>query len=96
MRVDTRKAAPLSGSISAAFSVLEVFAGLLSAACHDYDHPGRTNAFLTATKNPLVRVDGSILGGWAGILVYLVGVVVGGAVLDGWCGGWCYVGWVWW
>lgn len=63
VRVDTRKAAPLSGSISAAFSVLEVFAGLLSAACHDYDHPGRTNAFLTATKNPLAVLynDRSVL-----------------------------------
>ena len=43
-----------SGNIASAFSILEVFACYLAAAMHDFDHPGRTNAFLVATRNPLV------------------------------------------
>lgn len=27
----------------------------VAAAMHDYDHPGRTNAFLVATNAPQVR-----------------------------------------
>ncbi len=45
----------MSGNIASAFSILEVLACYLAAAMHDFDHPGRTNAFLVATKNPLVR-----------------------------------------
>jgi hypothetical protein len=44
----------LGGSIASALSILEVFACYMAAAMHDFDHPGRTNAFLVATKNPLV------------------------------------------
>ena len=58
VRAEVSKPSSVSGSMSSAFSILEVFAGLLAAACHDYDHPGRTNAFLTATKNPLVSKCG--------------------------------------
>ena len=42
------------GNIASAFSILEVFACYMAAALHDFDHPGRTNAFLVATKSPLV------------------------------------------
>ena len=45
----------LTGNIASAFSILEVFACYMAAAMHDFDHPGRTNAFLVATKSPLVR-----------------------------------------
>ena len=34
---------------------LERFALYSAAAMHDYDHPGRTNAFLVATLSPQVR-----------------------------------------
>ena len=43
------------GNIASAFSILEVFACYMAAAMHDFDHPGRTNAFLVATHNPLVN-----------------------------------------
>lgn len=46
---------PSGGNIASALSILEVFACYMAAAMHDFDHPGRTNAFLVATKNPLVR-----------------------------------------
>lgn len=36
---------------------LELMALFTAAAMHDYDHPGRTNAFLVATSAPQV-------GGW--------------------------------
>ncbi|KFR11247.1 cGMP-inhibited 3',5'-cyclic phosphodiesterase B, partial [Opisthocomus hoazin] len=34
------------------FSALELMALYVAAAMHDYDHPGRTNAFLVATNAP--------------------------------------------
>ncbi len=37
---------------------LELMALYVAAAMHDYDHPGRTNAFLVATNAP--QVTGSI------------------------------------
>lgn len=40
----------LSGNIPA----LELMALYVAAAMHDYDHPGRTNAFLVATSAPQV------------------------------------------
>jgi hypothetical protein len=53
----------LGGSIASALSILEVFACYMAAAMHDFDHPGRTNAFLVATKNPLAILynDKSVL-----------------------------------
>jgi len=33
---------------------LELMALFTAAAMHDYDHPGRTNAFLVSTASPLV------------------------------------------
>ena len=54
-RVESRKCSSVAGNLASAFSVLEVLGCLLAAACHDFDHPGKTNAFLTATRNPLVR-----------------------------------------
>lgn len=41
----------LSGNIPA----LELMALYVAAAMHDYDHPGRTNAFLVATSAPQVN-----------------------------------------
>uniref|UniRef100_A0ABI7YH70 Phosphodiesterase n=1 Tax=Felis catus TaxID=9685 RepID=A0ABI7YH70_FELCA len=43
----------LSGNIPA----LELMALYVAAAMHDYDHPGRTNAFLVATSAPQVNDD---------------------------------------
>ena len=42
----------LSGNIPA----LELMALYVAAAMHDYDHPGRTNAFLVATSAPQVNL----------------------------------------
>lgn len=42
----------LSGNIPA----LELMALYVAAAMHDYDHPGRTNAFLVATSAPQVTL----------------------------------------
>lgn len=41
----------LAGNIPA----LELMALYVAAAMHDYDHPGRTNAFLVATSAPQVN-----------------------------------------
>ena len=43
------------GIMGANFPPLELMALYTAAAMHDYDHPGRTNAFLVATHAPLVR-----------------------------------------
>lgn len=43
-----------SGIMGSNFLALELMAMLTAAAMHDYDHPGRTNAFLIATCHPLV------------------------------------------
>ena len=41
----------------------EKLAVLLAAAIHDYDHPGKTNAFLISTRDPLALLynDRSVL-----------------------------------
>ncbi|GFS83658.1 cGMP-inhibited 3',5'-cyclic phosphodiesterase A [Nephila pilipes] len=40
------------GVMGANFPALEIMALYAAAAMHDYDHPGRTNAFLVATFSP--------------------------------------------
>lgn len=45
-----------TGNMLSAFSVLELFACYMAAVMHDFDHPGRTNAFLVATRDPLVSL----------------------------------------
>ncbi|XP_053274108.1 cGMP-inhibited 3',5'-cyclic phosphodiesterase 3A-like, partial [Pleuronectes platessa] len=40
------------GSLSGLIPGLELMALYVAAAMHDYDHPGRTNAFLVATSAP--------------------------------------------
>ena len=42
-------------SLAQAIPALELMALYLAAAMHDYDHPGKTNAFLVETRHPLVR-----------------------------------------
>ncbi|XP_061924077.1 cGMP-inhibited 3',5'-cyclic phosphodiesterase 3A-like [Entelurus aequoreus] len=58
-------AAPEDGysSLSALIPGLELMALYVAAAMHDYDHPGRTNAFLVATSAPqaLLYNDRSVL-----------------------------------
>lgn len=44
------------GSLAGLIPALELMALYVAAAMHDYDHPGRTNAFLVATSAPQVRV----------------------------------------
>ena len=46
-----------TGNMFSAFSMLELFACYMAAVMHDFDHPGRTNAFLVATRDPLVSVN---------------------------------------
>lgn len=43
------------GIIGAYYPALELMALYTAAAMHDYQHPGRTNAFLVATHAPQVR-----------------------------------------
>jgi len=42
------------GIMGGNFPALELMAMFTAAAMHDYDHPGRTNAFLVATHAPQV------------------------------------------
>uniref|UniRef100_A0A4W5PP81 PDEase domain-containing protein n=1 Tax=Hucho hucho TaxID=62062 RepID=A0A4W5PP81_9TELE len=42
------------GCLSGLIPSLELMALYVAAAMHDYDHPGRTNAFLVATSAPQV------------------------------------------
>lgn len=42
------------GCLSGLIPALELMALYVAAAMHDYDHPGRTNAFLVATSAPQV------------------------------------------
>lgn len=42
------------GIVGCNFPALELMALYTAAAMHDYDHPGRTNAFLVMTHAPLV------------------------------------------
>ena len=42
------------GILAGNLPALELMALMTAAAMHDYDHPGRTNAFLVATGAPLV------------------------------------------
>lgn len=42
------------GSLAGLVPALELMALYVAAAMHDYDHPGRTNAFLVATSAPQV------------------------------------------
>jgi len=43
------------GIVGINFQPLELMALYTAAAMHDYDHPGRTNAFLVSAASPLVR-----------------------------------------
>lgn len=43
------------GCLSGLIPALELMALYVAAAMHDYDHPGRTNAFLVATSAPQVH-----------------------------------------
>ena len=43
------------GIMGANFPALELMALYTAACMHDYDHPGRTNAFLVTTLAPQVR-----------------------------------------
>ena len=44
------------GCLSGLIPALELMALYVAAAMHDYDHPGRTNAFLVATSAPQVQL----------------------------------------
>lgn len=43
------------GIMGANFPALELMALYTAATMHDYDHPGRTNAFLVTTLAPQVK-----------------------------------------
>lgn len=45
------------GCLSGLIPALELMALYVAAAMHDYDHPGRTNAFLVATSAPQVQLQ---------------------------------------
>jgi len=47
------------GIMGANFPALELMALYTAATMHDYDHPGRTNAFLVSTLAPQVRSTAS-------------------------------------
>ena len=44
------------GSLAELIPDLELMALYTASAMHDFDHPGRTNAFLVATLNPKVFI----------------------------------------
>lgn len=44
------------GIVGGNFPALELMAMYTAAAMHDYDHPGRTNAFLVTTFDDKVRL----------------------------------------
>lgn len=48
------------GCLSGLIPALELMALYVAAAMHDYDHPGRTNAFLVATSAPQVLMRFSL------------------------------------
>ena len=52
-----------NGAIAENMSEMEHMSLLLAAAMHDYEHPGRTNAFLVDTQDPLAILynDRSVL-----------------------------------
>ena len=45
-----------SGLRARVLTDLDVLALLLSALCHDLEHPGLTNGFLSRAQHPLVRL----------------------------------------
>lgn len=49
--------------LQSVLSPLDQLAGLVAAACHDYEHQGRNNAFMVATGNPLAILynDNSVM-----------------------------------
>lgn len=49
------------GSLAGLIPALELMALYVAAAMHDYDHPGRTNAFLVATSAPQVNLVKELL-----------------------------------
>lgn len=51
------------GCLSGLIPSLELMALYVAAAMHDYDHPGRTNAFLVATSAPQVGRERGKEGG---------------------------------
>ena len=55
LQIDSRTSGAGS-NIASAFSILEVLACYMASAMHDFDHPGRTNAFLVGTRSHLVRI----------------------------------------
>ena len=55
-RVNSFAADDSYGIMGGNFPALELMAMFTAAAMHDYDHPGRTNAFLVATNAPQVRL----------------------------------------
>lgn len=59
------------GSLADLIPGLELMALYVAAAMHDYDHPGRTNAFLVATSAPQVNIFWHVL-----VAPELVGAVV--------------------
>lgn len=53
------------GSLSGLIPGLELMALYVAAAMHDYDHPGRTNAFLVATGAPQVNKHSASMDLWS-------------------------------
>lgn len=49
-------------SLAGLIPALELMALYVAAAMHDYDHPGRTNAFLVATSAPQVNEHRNEIG----------------------------------
>lgn len=62
------------GIMGGNFPALELMALYTASAMHDYDHPGRTNAFLVATNAPQVIniMKSNFCRLWAAIVWLLV------------------------
>lgn len=63
MDVDDKKDEEDYGALIDAIPLLELLSLFTAAAMHDYDHPGRTNAFLVGTLSPQVSNKFDTKGG---------------------------------
>ena len=58
------------GVLMDSIPLLELLALYTAATMHDYDHPGRTNAFLVATLSPQVSLFGSLIARYSCVVLF--------------------------
>ena len=58
------------GVLMDSIPLLELLALYTAATMHDYDHPGRTNAFLVATLSPQVSLFSSLVARYSCVVLF--------------------------